>query len=56
MIAYQTPKLVLKYEPPILLDVAEFVSVAGTCATGGGSCPDILEEAETTEVPTEPTK
>jgi hypothetical protein len=25
------------YEAPVMLDVAEFVAVAGSCATGGGT-------------------
>lgn len=39
MLTYEAPKLVAKYEPPILLDIAEFIAVAGSCGTGGGSCP-----------------
>ncbi|RIH84099.1 hypothetical protein Mterra_00195 [Calidithermus terrae] len=35
---YEAPKLVPKYEPPVLLDLEQFVTVAGSCSTGGGSC------------------
>ncbi len=36
--AYEAPVLVPKYEPPVLLDLEKFVTVAGGCITGGGSC------------------
>ena len=35
---YARPTLVTKYEPPVLLDIEQFVAVAGGCATGGGGC------------------
>jgi len=36
--SYKRPVLAPKYEPPILLDLESFVTVAGGCSTGGGSC------------------
>lgn len=41
---YEAPKLVLKYNPPVLLDLEQFLTVAGSCSTGGGSCPGALSD------------
>lgn len=36
---YEAPKLVPKYEPPVLLDLEQFVTVAGACSTAVGAAP-----------------
>jgi hypothetical protein len=38
---YSKPMLMACYEAPVMLDVAEFVAVAGSCATGGGGCAPV---------------
>lgn len=35
---YTRPTLTPKYEPPVLLDLEQFVVVAGNCGTGGNAC------------------